>query len=352
MRLKEKNGMTDMKKSTWIIIDPIDTLFFRGAESMEAGENHEVDTMFPPMPQTIIGAIRTAVLVQKDIAPKDYLSAPERHPFLGPPETPGFSLVGPLFLANGETFLLPAPANWFADLPEEGTGGIVVVQAAWPLKRTFLALKGSTPAPFWVQNPESADLKPLAGYWTTAASFRQMVGGRAEIPVLTDAVAIEKDQAALLPPSALFDQEERLGIALTAKRTSKDGHLYTSVHVRMRPGVELAAGIVSNYDLPLDEFGIIQLGGEQRLCRYRLRGDMVLPEGSQNGTIMALSLLPLDRLPEYLRQCPRASGKILRIGGWDMRDRFHKPMRAWLPAGTVFVPKAQNSEKNIHFIAI
>lgn len=93
-----------MSTTTWLAIDPVDTLFFRGAESMEAGENHEVDTMFPPMPATITGAIRTAVLRQNGIAPADYLKNPatwqRQYPLLGIPNQPGFSLIGPLFLVD------------------------------------------------------------------------------------------------------------------------------------------------------------------------------------------------------------------------------------------------------------
>lgn len=44
-----------MTRTTWLEIEPADTLFFRGAESMEAGENHEADTI-------IMVPIRTGVL--------------------------------------------------------------------------------------------------------------------------------------------------------------------------------------------------------------------------------------------------------------------------------------------------
>ena len=339
-----------MKKTTWMIIDPVDTLFFRGAESMEAGENHEVDTMFPPMPQTIVGAIRTAVLTQQGIMPADDLAAPEKYPFLGPPEKPGFSLTGPLFLVHGETLLLPAPAHWFADLPDPWIAKNVTVQAASPLRGAPLGLCGSTPEPFWVETPRAADLKSLGGCWATPAVFAKMTTGEAEIELLAQAGDLSAGQAAIIAPGGLFVREERLGIALERSRTARDGHLYSSVHIRLRRGVELAAGIAGAHEIPLAPAGLIQLGGEQRLCRYRLSRELTLPE-SKGPMSMALSPVAMDALAGGLEHCPRASGKLLRIGGWDMRKKFHKPMRAWLPAGTVFATEINDNETT-NFIAI
>jgi len=341
----------DKKKMIWIIIDPVDTLFFRGAESMVAGENHEVDTLFPPMPQTIVGAIRTAVMGQQGITPKAYKASPEEHPFLGQPDMPGFGLVGPLFLCNGATLLLPVPANWYADLPDELPPELEV-QTATPLQNNTLGLKGSNSAPFWVHKPLRDDLKPLSGWWATVDSFKLMAGGHANIPVVQQIEQFPDNGPALLPQTALYDREERLGIALTERRTAKDGHLYTTVHIRMRPGLELAAGIVSQHEIPLDSTGIIQLGGEQRMCCYRLSNDINIPVIKQKSqTVMSLSPLAIDQLSEERRNCPRASGKLFRIGGWDMKTGFHKPMRSWLPAGTVFGHKATEPD-NPNFIAI
>lgn len=342
--------MHKKKNTTWIVIDPVDTLFFRGAESMVAGENHEVDTLFPPMPQTIVGAVRSAVMGQVGLSPAKYLAAPAKFPFLGPPEAPGFSLVGPLLLANGETILLPAPASWYSDLPDESPKELEV-QAAAPLKENPLGLKGSNSSPFWVRKPHHDNLKSLAGWWTTVETFQRMAAGETTIPVVRNISRLSADAAALLPQAALYDREERLGIALTSHRTAKDGHLYTTVHIRLRTGVELAAKIVSEHNVPLADTGVIQLGGEQRLCRYRLCHNIDLPVVNGSGMMMSLSPLAMDMLSSPINQCPRVSGKIFWIGGWDMKKRFHKPMRAWLPPGTVFATNGKNPD-SFNFIAI
>lgn len=338
-----------MNSTTWLAIDPVDTLFFRGAESMEAGENHEVDTMFPPMPATITGAIRTAILRQKDIAPAEYLKKPEhwqrQYPLLGTPAQPGFTLLGPLFLA-GENLLLPAPAHWFADLPESSKmewGKEYPVQVAAVLDQNPLGLAGSVAQPFWVRQPVGNDMKALNGYWCTIASFSTLVQGQKEISFINNPSQLQSGKAAILPASALFVREERVGIALTRQRTAKEGHLYSAVHVRLREGILLVAGINSEPPWPLDGEGILQLGGEQRVCRYRLLTELALPEKVDGKHLLALGPVELFVLPPELALAPRASGKLLRIGGWDMEKGFHKPMSAWLPAGTVLF--CENEQK-------
>lgn len=334
---------------TWIEIDPVDTLFFRGAESMEAGENHEVDTMFPPMPSTIIGAIRTAILGQRGLSPVDYLEEPEKwtdkYPLLGTPGEPGFDLSGPFIIKESGILLLPVPAHWYGALPEKMKWEEdYEVQAAAPLKSNSLGLCGSVSNPFWVHQPAGKDMKPLAGYWTTGKAFKVMRKGKGVIRFTKRCSQIEPDQAAILSTDSLYVREERLGIALSEQHTAKEGHLYSAGHVRLREGIRIVAGINSSCEQCLDEEGIVQLGGEQRICRYRLRKDIDLPENPSGDFLFSMTAIPLDRIPAAIRDKPRASGKLVRIGGWDMQKKFHKPMAAWLPAGTVFDKQGINIE--------
>lgn len=332
-----------MNKTTWLEIEPVDTLFFRGAESMEAGENHEVDTMFPPMPATITGAIRTAILRQRTIAPADYLKEPDRfrqeYPLLGTPKDPGFSLLGPLFMAGNGVLLLPAPAHWYADLPDstkmQWGEKKYTVQAAAPLAAGTNGLAGSVNQPFWVHRPEGSDMKSLNGYWATKEAFDAMHQGKGEIVFINSLDGLQAGGASILPVNALFDREERVGIALTPQRTAREGHLYSAVHIRIRDGVRLVVGISSSHQAPMESEGILQLGGEQRVCRYHVLTELDLPKKTHGNMLLAISPLEISQLPPELVACPRTSGKLLRIGGWDMEKRFHKPMGAWLPAGTV-----------------
>ena len=322
-----------MSTTHWLIIQPMDTLFFRGSEPMEAGENHQVDTMFPPVPSTIIGAIRTAVLGQNNIAPTN-LDSWQDYPILGTLQIPGFQLIGPLFMVAGEP-LLPVPATWYGSLDDDFDGKEYRVQNSTPLNMAAYGFRGSVKKPFWVQEPKGEDMKSLNGYWATGQCFKAVQQEKA-IVFRKDPKQIKPGQAAIVPASALCDREHRVGIALTNQRAAKEGHLFSTVHIRLKPDVQIVAGINSNHDLGLAPEGIIQLGGEQRVCSYQLTDEMKLPEETMGNAYLALSPVSLDNLPTELAQCPRASGKLQRFGGWDMQKKFHKPMSAWLPAGTVF----------------
>lgn len=334
----------------WIEIDPCDTLFFRGTESMVAGENHEAQTMFPPMPATIIGAIRTALLGQQHIAPRQYIDNPgqwqQQCPLLGTPEKPGFSLVGPLLTINSVA-LYPAPAHWMADLADNAKDGSeITVQAGEVLADSMPGLCGSVARPFWIRRPCAANMKPLAGYWVTAACFPQLASNKGTLILRTKPHKIRISDTALIPLTSLMRREERVGIALTKNRTVKSGHLYATRHIRLVSGVKLLAAIESDHPCNLQPAGVLQLGGEQRICAYRLVAAPALPdtetEKEKEKYYYALSPLPAD-LPDSLQTMPRASGKLLRVGGWDMQKGFHKPLSAWFPAGTVI---QQNTEQD------
>lgn len=331
-----------MNKTSWLEIEPLDTMFFRGAESMEAGENHEVDTMFPPMPATITGAIRTAILRQQGIAPAEYLQNPDKYsrscPLLGVPQVPGFTLIGPLFATGDGILLLPVPAHWHAhlpDIPKIKWGEKYQVQAATPLAGGTLGLVGSVSQPFWVRQPSGSDMKSLGGYWATSETFTAMHQGKGEIVFYNSPAGPKRSEAAILTTTSIFVREERVGLALTPQRTAKEGHLYCAMHIRLREGVRMIVGINSPYETILEREGILQLGGEQRVCHYRILPEIKLPSNTKGNMLLALSPLEISKLSAEFAGSPRASGKLLRIGGWDMEKRFHKPMSAWLPAGTV-----------------
>jgi len=87
--------------SEWYRFEPQDTLFFRGAEPAVMGESHSASFNFPPPPQTMAGALRTAVLVQNDIGFRDYKNGTCRAEILAAigkagEESP-FGILGPFF---------------------------------------------------------------------------------------------------------------------------------------------------------------------------------------------------------------------------------------------------------------
>jgi CRISPR-associated protein Cmr3 len=97
--------------------------------------------------------------------------------------------------------------------------------------------------------------------------------------------------------------------------------------------IGLSEELVPEY---LDPEGLLHLGGEQRLVQYRLRTEKVPLPPMSTGWALALAPVEFDLLRQMdLINRPRASGSILRMAGWDMKNSFHKPVKAYLPAGSV-----------------
>ncbi|MDY6822370.1 MAG: type III-B CRISPR module-associated Cmr3 family protein [Thermodesulfobacteriota bacterium] len=312
----------------WYKFDPVDTLFFKGAEPMVMGENHTTSHLFPPMPQTIAGALRTAVLVQKQIDFSDYARGEVSADILeavGMAGSPApFSVTGPLFMA-GEEIFAPAPYHWFTEketMEKNSHPQPVMVYKGKPVTTSLL----KTPfSPVYWATGDQGELVSLGGTWIR---LHDLLAGNE---------MVELKQAA-----DLFTLEERTGIALHQNRKVREGHLYTFNHIRLRNNVSMIFG--ADQDLPLADSGVLKLGGEQRFGQYCKFSPSVDWPSDDNGLFVSLSAIEGS---EEAEATLIATGKILYIGGWDMHKGFHKHMKGYFPPGTVF-----NKKINANLITI
>jgi CRISPR-associated protein Cmr3 len=100
-----------------IVIRPMDVWLFRDGKPFMAGEDHAAETLFPPSPFTLQGAIRTKVLADKGVNLAEFAKNGERNP---DPEV-GYGdyfgklrLLGPLLMRckDGKwERLIPIPAD-------------------------------------------------------------------------------------------------------------------------------------------------------------------------------------------------------------------------------------------------
>jgi CRISPR-associated protein Cmr3 len=63
-----------------IVIRPMDVWLFRDGKPFRAGEDHAAETLFPPSPFTLQGAIRTKVLADKGVNLAEFAKNGERNP--------------------------------------------------------------------------------------------------------------------------------------------------------------------------------------------------------------------------------------------------------------------------------
>lgn len=306
--------------------NPVDTLYFRGAEPMNMGRDHNSSSIFPPPAHTISGAVRTAYLKQHNIDFSDYGRGNVDEKIIAEIGKAGdpapFSIIGPLLKKDDDIFI-PAPYSWYREKPRSDASArrrdpvkiIKSTRISSPLIKSRKSLQ-------WAKG--SGELESIGGSWIKTGDFAQ-----------------NNDEIRLCSLDEFVDFEIRAGIALDhGKRTVREGHLYSFNHARLNEDVSIVFGI--DREISLDDTGILRLGAEQRFGHYK-HSDNPLTD-SDGGQFLALSAVAGT---EDVNNEVVATGKIRYVGGWDMKKRFHKPMRGFYPAGTVY-----NSNINNNCIAI
>lgn len=311
--------------SAFFKFKPVDTLYFRGAEPMSMGEDHISSSVFPPPSHTISGALRTAYLKEHDIDFSDYGNGNVENKIHGDIGEAGedspFSVIGPFFLKNNN-FYIPAPFNWYIKKPDEKN------KNNKNKDNKFMIIKSKK-----IETPLINSSRKI--YWAKGEGELVSIGSK-WIKVID--LYSDKNETELLNIDEFANFETRTGIALEEnKRTVKERHLYSFKHARLKDDVEIIFGIDKEIDLANE--GILKLGAEQRFGRYQ-KIENPFNEKSDEGNFLSLSLLEGTKEAE---ESLIATGKIHYIGGWDMKKGFHKDLKGYYPAGTVFNKKINDN---------
>lgn len=307
--------------SAWYVVEPLDTLFFRGSEPMEAGQLTAA-ALFPPPVTVIQGALRAEVLRQHGVSGKEYIQGKVPSAVLEDIGKPGeeapFQVTGVLF-THGERIFAPAPAAWFVDMTHQPRSGadltgrqVVAAGMGSAFDALDILVSGGLPPVVVTRH----DALSLAGFWVDADLLTQPTPEFGPGQVL---LSIE-----------LYDLEPRVGIGLDTNRKVQDGKLYSAGHIRLRDGVRLVVGL--DREIGLATNGRLIMGGELKVCRYERLAGPKLPQGQGN---RYASLAPTPLTPDILDKIVCSPRPVI-LAGWDMVKGFHKPSRTWLPSGAVF----------------
>lgn len=317
----------------WLFIEPIDVWFFRDNKPFIAAQNFVARSMFPPTPQTVLGALRTAYLEQEQV---DWAAfgRGEKDTEVGTPNTlNGFRVQAP-FVAryrNGavERFF-PAPLDLVYN--KDAKDG-----EQWRLLKPVESFDWHTNRPFeaWRPLQGGGDGFKEAEGWLSEAQFERYLKGERALGEPYDAENI-------------FVREERVGLALDyTRRANRKGHFYHAEFIRMREGFGLLAHV--NKAL-FPESGALSIGGEARSGRYY---SLAQPPRElsrhTNGRVRIVLLTPAyfsggwqpasgDWSPWVGggKLVSLAIGKPLPLSGWDIVRNQPRPLRNYVPAGSVF----------------
>ncbi|MCX8017885.1 MAG: hypothetical protein N2690_08325, partial [Rhodocyclaceae bacterium] len=228
-------------------LEPIDVWTFRGNKLFgDAGSWGAA--LMPPPPSVVAGAVRSALLARDRVDLGDFARGEVNHPQLGTPEKPGQFVLADLHPARKEAGrvepLFPLPAD-LVPYREADPG---VLRPA----RLQAALTSSAPLPMVPALAEAARSKPGPARWLTAEGMRLWLEGQ----------GIEGKHA--FADSALWNTEERVGVALEAeRRRAEDGKLFSLQAVACCPGVGLGLRVLGTELSPT----VVRLGGDGRGAR-------------------------------------------------------------------------------------
>ena len=186
------------------------------------------------------------------------------------------------------------------------------------------------------------------------------------------------DTCELIASSELFKYEARLGIARNnQQRTAEKGMLYQTQHIRPKNSVAIEVGVEGLDAIEYPRSGITRLGGEGRGAAFEVSAvdEKVIETDYSKTDILGIKLVLLSAvyvpqlkdytpLPDFKKieqdgnsvwqgqingialtiHCA-VIGKVLREGGWDLRNKQAKPVRSLIPAGSVFYCTVQGDIK-------
>ncbi|HRE46689.1 MAG TPA: type III-B CRISPR module-associated protein Cmr3 [Aggregatilineales bacterium] len=344
----------------WLFLEAHDVWMFRESRPFAAGQAFVARSVFPPYPQTIAGVIRTSILEQAGVDFEAYKEGRVDPALIKAIGLPGgndhFASLGALSLAGpyiarsvkGKVSrLLPAPNDLMQ--AEDSTTKSLVYSIAAPAVETVP--EGVTNLPFDQWHPVS----PLAGSDSEGNPFEwKPVEGWLD----------ENDVQAYLKGSTpttvhkkadLVHTEEKIGLGMAHDiRKAKTGLLYSAEFVRpltKAPDDQVGLLIgINDEAVKLLTPGVFLIGGEGRSAFYR-----EVPPPPAFPSVRPGRIKVILTTPAYFSGgwYPAEAGwetwvgpdahlvsalvsKPISISGWDLAQKKPKPMRAFVPAGTVY----------------
>ncbi|MGE0826747.1 MAG: type III-B CRISPR module-associated Cmr3 family protein [Candidatus Binatia bacterium] len=343
-----------------LFLEALDVWLFRDGRPFDAFSDHRAESVFPPYPSVMQGAIRSHHLVVKGVDLRDgkqieatvgtvddYKTLRMRGPFLARKE-------------NGQIVrYLPVPAH-----AVPGKDGYVTLSPT----QLPATVKTSAPTAMLLVSNEEPQKKEF-GQWLRENQVLQLLKQETKAPI------VGKSE------TKFFARESRLGIARNdARRTDEGGALYEVEFIRPCKNVGLLLE-VNGYD-GWPQTGVMRIGGEGRAARFEQVSNLSIPSPSMgegkgegektNSRTDSSSVSPWPSPPDPLPQrfliyfatptyfvngwLPEswekffdgevtlqsaALNRFQSLGGFDLAANNHKPSRRYIPAGAVYFFEAR-----------
>lgn len=311
-----------------ILLNPLDTLFFRDGKPFSMGYETWAKGMFPPLPSVLYGALRTAYFSDAIVELKNANTGSDKTSEL---KIDFFSLY------SDDKFYFPCPLD-IVEKKEKNKG-----------KPEYAMLT-------LVKKPENYYSALNLPYVLQTASQVEEVSGLISHHSLND--YLQKNKTPEFLAKGYLKEEPKVGIAKNSStNTSDDGMMYR-VGMNRLDNFGFAVGYS---DMPLSQSGFMRLGGEGKAVSFlnsETFPDIKMPESlSENVFKIYLTTPAIFNNGWYpsrekiggMELIAAVVGKPVYIGGFDMKPKDGKtarpkPMRRAVPAGSVYYYKAKPEE--------
>jgi CRISPR-associated protein Cmr3 len=327
----------------WVFIRAHDAWMFRDSKPFSAGQNFYARSVFPPHPSTMQGIVRSHYLLTTPGVDLDQFAKGELSDMIGTPASMGKLQVAGPFLARMTDRGIERFVRTPFDVLKEKKSGAVRILA--PACQPSFITGGLDTVPDW-HPPIIPDLKDDeqyedAGDWLDETGLSTYLTG-------------QFNGEGHIEASHLYASEDRVGLAIDySRRTNKETLFYRAQFIRPRDDNKQDVGLLVGVNQPLftERQGMMRVGGESRSGIYEIVDNYMPPEYSKtNGRIKIVLLTPAyfeagcqptnGAWGSLLGGSPRlvsmVLGKPLVISGWDMVRRGPKPLRHFVPAGSVY----------------
>lgn len=351
-----------------IFLEPTEPLLFRTGRPFDAGESGYADTLFPPTPDTIQGALRAAIAGHWDRSKtlEEVFAQREVRDLIGDRQSYGRFRITGMALGRrtaNDTIerLFPPPAHLIQLADQQGKSQICLTPRQDPNLASDLPDHAFHLFPN--QAPEGK-LEPLNG-WLTEQGLSKILRTREDLT-----------QDDFVSEGKVYQREPRLGIGMqNATKATREGLLYQIQMIRMMPDYGFVADIrlskssthhaVSTPEELLDDQetqgllrlpeqgGWVTLGGERRTAHFEIvsmaqGGQANILEKEKQGTLLYLATpaalrggwQPLEWSAYGRPPVTAAIQHHQPIGGWSMNHHdsggTSKVMRRCVPAGSVY----------------
>lgn len=353
---------------TWsVLVEPLDTLFFREGTPFHASESLYIPSIFPPTPQTGYGFSRALLLTHYCLQLPVYIKNGCENcteiskccikSIVGSPTLRDGSLCikGP-YIYKGER-LFPAPL----DLTHKNE----FVNPAILHTDSIITDLGNTR--FIASRSDYQFMKGLDDLFISESALLAYLHDE-EFPK-SNLYGIRKKNGENLP---LVYSEPYVGIAIDTKtRSSKDNHLYNIERLRLGNEVNLwfeIGGILADFEIPKEK-AILRLGGEGKQAIATVKPGIcldsigIVDKLAKTGYMKLVLLQHADfggnwYPPNFTRKehngqiiwvgeingismnmISACVGKPVYIGGWDISKGKPRTLEPQVPAGSIFYMK-------------